>query len=279
MITGRVRRTTAAISGHYDTLDAFHKDVWGMDVHHGLWEADVTDPKVASVRLTDMVIDKAEIAEGSQVVDIGCGYGETARRIVERKKAKVTAMTVSESQHRVAQSLTPPGCQPEVLLQDWLENELPDNFADTIVSIECLIHIPDKAEFFRQVRRVLKPGGRAVITAWLASDSPARWQRALLLEAIVHEMFGHSMGSAREYLELAGQAGLRPLEAGDRAEDVQKTWLTYMKMAMVHLAKNPDRAKLAIEGLRAKNAYPLSQLKVWAAYRVGAMRYGVFVLT
>src|SRR3978361_1598672 len=52
--------------------------------------------------------------------------------------------------------------------RDWLDNGLPDAAFDRAYAIESSEHMVDKARFFSEAWRVLKPGGRLVVCAWLS---------------------------------------------------------------------------------------------------------------
>ena len=125
--------------------------------------------------------------EGCRVLDIGCGYGATARTLARDHNVDVTGLTISESQHRFACQQAAEHPRANVLLRDCLENGFESDSFDRIVSIECISHVIDKEQFFREVARLLKPGGRAVIVAWLAAESPTDGQIRHLLEPICRE--------------------------------------------------------------------------------------------
>ena len=61
-------------------------------------------------------------------------------------------------------------------LRDWLDNGLPDAAFDHAYAIESSEHMTDKPRFFAEAHRVLKPGGRLVVCAWLAATAPRRWE-------------------------------------------------------------------------------------------------------
>ena len=54
----------------------------------------------------------------------------------------------------------------------------------------------DKLAFFTEVNRLLRPGGRFVVAAWLSREQPALWESKYLLEPICVEGRLPSMASA-----------------------------------------------------------------------------------
>ena len=101
----------------------------------------------------------------------------------------------------------------------WLQEV--DGTFDVIVSTSTLDHLPTLADVGKslgELRRVLRPGGRLLLTIdnrrnpviWLRSVLPHRWLRRA---RIVPYETGANCGPARLF-ELAVAAGLEPLAVG-----------------------------------------------------------------
>jgi SAM-dependent methyltransferase len=71
---------------------------------------------------------------------------------------------------------------------------LEDGEADLVLATETLEHVPDPPAFLEQARRVLRPGGRLIITTPFA----ARWHY------IPHDYWRFTPSSLRQLLERAG---------------------------------------------------------------------------
>jgi cyclopropane fatty-acyl-phospholipid synthase-like methyltransferase len=163
----------AAVASHYDDLDLVYREVWGEHVHHGVWERGDETSDEAVLRLVEMVAERAKLSPGDHVCDAGCGYGASARILAEEHLARVTGFTLSERQFQYARAVSSGSANPDYRLCDWFENGLPDGSADAVISIESTEHM-DKERFVAEAWRVLKPGGRLVICAWLALGSRER---------------------------------------------------------------------------------------------------------
>ena len=70
----------------------------------------------------------------------------------------------------------------------------------------------DKPGFFAEVNRLLRPGGRFVVTVWLTREQPNAVARKWLLEPICVEGRLPSMASASDYNSLLQSAGLTSIE-------------------------------------------------------------------
>ncbi len=92
--------------------------------------------EVAQRRKLETLARKAGVREGDRVLEIGCGWGSFAIHAAETRGCRVTALTISEAQHRVAtERVRAAGLRDlvEVRLEDWRDAV---GSYDRIVSIE-----------------------------------------------------------------------------------------------------------------------------------------------
>lgn len=82
MIESLLHETPETVASHYDDLDAFYREVWGMHVHHGLWISGKESKEEATENLITRMLKDVSLSTGMHVCDIGCGYGETDRKSV-----------------------------------------------------------------------------------------------------------------------------------------------------------------------------------------------------
>lgn len=297
MISSRRALSPEAVASHYDELDHFYRDVWGDHVHHGLWLRGDETREQAIVRLAERVAHEARIfpegrasarpthgASGAEdvqkhvppsVCDIGCGYGATAGLLAKRG-AEVTGITVSPAQHSVAQKLKKDAANLTFILGDWLTNTLPAESFDAAIAIESSEHMPDKSRFFEQAHRVLRPGGRLVICAWLAADDPSDAAQRWLLEPICREGRMPHIGTAFDYETLGLRAGLKLHQFEDVTMSVARTWPAIARRLIAKLATNPRYLRFLFNRHARNRIFAVTIFRIWIAYRIGAMRYGIF---
>ena len=129
MIVPGISQNAVAVADHYDELDPIYRRVWGEHIHHGLWSTGRETPAEAVEALVDMVGDRLRLMPDEACVDIGCGYGSSARQLAVTRKVRVTGLTLSGEQARYAAAQPVPGV--DIHLRDWLANGLNDASADT----------------------------------------------------------------------------------------------------------------------------------------------------
>lgn len=120
---------------------------------------------------TEEIADSLDIAAGDHVLDVGSGIGGPARYMAQRFDCRVTGIDLTAEFCEVARHLTRLlGLEERVRFE--LGNALAMPFGDAsfegAYSMNVSMNIADKDAFYREVRRVLKPGG------WLMLSELAR---------------------------------------------------------------------------------------------------------
>lgn len=277
MIKPNTIQDRASVARHYDELDVFYREIWGVHLHHGLWKSGQETPEEAVRNLSNYVIDKASIKSGMKVCDIGCGYGETSRILANELGAEVTALTISPEQYKYATSVYPFSNNPNYLLCDWLENNLKDNQFDAAISIESSEHMENKPRFFQEAYRTLRSNGKLVICAWLAKESPNRLEERYLLEPICREGRLPSMGSKQDYQKWLVQAGFKNIRFIDLSEDVKKTWSICSTRISKAFLFDSNFRKLMLSPEVKNRVFFKTVFRIWFAYQFKSMQYGLFI--
>jgi tocopherol O-methyltransferase len=277
MIYPAVAQTADGVAGHYNELDIAYRRIWGEHVHHGYWQTGQESPAEAAQALVTLVERRLELSPGQQVCDIGCGYGATAAHLAAHCGVSVTGFTISSAQEEVGRQRDVPGLT--ILRRDWLDNGLPEAGFDRAYAIESSEHMVDKPRFFAEAWRVLRPGGRFVVCAWLEGEAVSPWGKRHLLEPICGEGRLPSMGSRADYQALAEEAGFRLESYDDISRNVRRTWSICLRRFAGSMVTDGDIRRLALSTATRNRSFILSLPRLILALRTGAMRYGVFVWT
>src|SRR5829696_6650661 len=118
---------------------------------------------------------------GKRVVDFGCGSGANTALLAGRG-AHVWAIDISEDLLRLGQRrLAASGRAGEATFVAGSAHDMPfpDNSIDVVFGIAILHHL-DLDRVSREVRRVLKPGGRAIFQEPVRNSAAVRFLRSLI---------------------------------------------------------------------------------------------------
>ncbi len=123
---------------------------------------------------------------GKEVLDIGVGIGGPACLLVEEHgAARVTGIDVEDPVlAKAARIVLRRGLQDRVVLKRVEPGPLPfdDESFDVVFSKDAIIHIPDKGALFREIYRILTPGGCIAMSDWYGSEEPLTEEMAAWLE-------------------------------------------------------------------------------------------------
>jgi len=164
----------------------------------------------------------AEILSGvdlddKQVLDIGCGIGGVDVLLVSAfGAAHVTGIDVEAPLvAKAEQTAQRAGVEERITVQLVTPGDLPfeDSSFDVVFSKDSMIHIPDKARIYAEIKRVLKPSGRLACSDWFGSGQPDSPEFLAWLD-IVGLTF--ALGTLNTAAELLAELGFVDIETNDR---------------------------------------------------------------
>lgn len=135
-------------------------------------------------------------ARGKSVLDVGCGIGWISMKYAE-VGANLVSFDVSSNSLRLARlQLANRRCKFQSLVANAEHMPFGDNQFDLVVCGGVLHHVPDMDAAIREIYRVLKPGGEALITLYFTNFYLSRTFFPLL--RLLLKLFAVSGGPGRE---------------------------------------------------------------------------------
>ncbi|MFC5722343.1 class I SAM-dependent methyltransferase [Streptomyces gamaensis] len=204
----------------------------GIDLDRPLTEEDRIRSQRAMYR---HVLGSLAPAVGLSALEVGCGLGMgCAAALEEYGFGRVTGMDIHPQQlerARRAQSRLLADSPERLRFVHGAAEKMPFDDAgfDRVYSVEAAQHFRDLDAFARETARVLRPGGRAVVTSFFVPDAdPARTgQLADLLDSFARGLdVAHSVPELTGSLERSGLTGIRVTAIGASVWPGWDRWLS-----------------------------------------------------
>ena len=159
--------TDAANAQHYEVPTAFYQLALGKRLKYssGYWPDGVDTLDEAEERMLALTAERAELADGQRILELGCGWGSLALWMVERfPRARITAVSNSRTQQSHIQAC----CRERGLANLVVEVADMNRFApagefDRVVSIEMFEHMRNYERLLERIASWLAPSGKLFV--------------------------------------------------------------------------------------------------------------------
>lgn len=195
------------------------KSIWG--------DQDIGQQSFITTSYLDELIRKTGIDDDTYVLDIGSGVGGPAIYISEKTRCRMIGIDISDvGIERARKFANDSGLSDRVTfhLGDAMEMPFPDSTFDMAISIDVMNVFMDKEGLFRQVTRVLKPGG---IFAFLSGTIDMPDDPEVIESMARGYLISQYYDTVGDYKSKLKQAGFRVLEVTEYVEDFRiqnKLW-------------------------------------------------------
>ncbi|MEQ8506883.1 MAG: methyltransferase domain-containing protein [Rhodospirillales bacterium] len=187
---------------YYDSseADAFYQNVWGgEDIHIGIYNTPDEEIAQASRRTVESMAGQLpNLGSDTRVIDLGAGYGGSARYLAGTFGCKVTCLNLSETQNnlnREKNAETGLDSLIDVVHGSFEEVPAEDGAFDVVWSQDAILHSGDRPRVITEIDRVLTPGGHMIFTDPMqADDAPIG-----MLQPILDRIHLSTLGSFAFY--------------------------------------------------------------------------------
>jgi cyclopropane-fatty-acyl-phospholipid synthase len=208
------------VQAHYDLSDEFFALFLDPTRTYSCayFERDDMTLEEAQIAKIDLALGKLGLQPGMTLLDVGCGWGATMRRAIEKYDVNVVGLTLSKNQAAHVQKMFDQMDTPRarrVLLQGWEQFDEP---VDRIVSIGAFEHFGHDRydDFFTMAHEVLPDDGVMLLHTitgltgpqCIERGIPLTFEMARFIKFIVTEIFpGGRLPSIEMVEERSANAG------------------------------------------------------------------------
>ncbi len=204
-----------------DDADRFYATIWGgEDIHIGLYEGEDDTIATASRRTIERLGRQLEpLDAGSQVLDMGSGYGGTVRYLANIYGCRAAGLNLSEVENErarrlnAAQDLTD---RVEIIDGSFESVVSDDDSFDAVCSQDAFLHSGARERAVAEAGRVLKPGGVFAFTDIMQADDCPEG----VLDPILARIHLSSLGSPGAYRQAAAANGLEEVGFCDQTHQL-----------------------------------------------------------
>lgn len=160
----------------------------------------------------EKLVHLAQLKAGESVLDIGCGTGSLVIAAKRRVGERGTVIGIDASAQMLARArkkAKKAGVEIEFRNEIAEALSFQDAHFDVVLSTVMLHHLPEEArkKCVREVRRVLKPGGRLLAVDFGGAPEGRR--------SLIGHLHRHAIFDLREEVSIFEDAGLMPIQSGE----------------------------------------------------------------
>ncbi len=208
---------------HYDLVSPYYRSLWGEHLHHGYWIRGDESKEQAQLQLIEHLAQLAKIKPGSDILDIGCGFGASSLYLAKTYNAAVTGINTSSVQVEMAiKAAASEKLDARFLVMDAEAMDFQKQF-DLLWSVESISHYEHREKFFASAARLLKPGGLFAITDWFKKENLTPVETGKFIDPIEEGMMV-KLQIMDDYEHFLNSAGLRIMHREILNKNCAKTW-------------------------------------------------------
>lgn len=277
------------VQAHYDLSDEFFQLFLDPSQTYSCayFERDDMTLEEAQLAKVDLALGKLDLRPGMTLLDIGCGWGSTMLRAIEKYDVNVIGLTLSENQKTHVENafaaLDEKGSprRKQVLLQGWEQFDQP---VDRIVSIGAFEHFGRDRwdDFFAMAHKALPDNGVMLLHTITALTLPQMAERGMPLtfsvarfvKFILTEIFpGGYLPTIDLVAERATQAGFELT----RTQSLQPHYARTLDLWAAALESHKDEA-IAVQSEEVYDRYMHYLTGCAEGFRVGYIDVNQFTL-
>ena len=228
---------------YYDSTVIDYKTIWtGSDdlaMHFGYYDNGTKSHKDSLMRMNEVLAKLANISKNDRVMDAGCGYGGSAIWFAKNIGCEVVGLTVVPYQIREAEKFAEKNKLSDKVSfrkEEYAHTPFPNNSFTVVWGLESIVHAESKKDFINEAYRLLKVGGRILISEYMLRETPpfsdkekqiiSPWLRGWAMPSLL---------TPNEYKSHLDSAGFKNIKIHDLTDNVRQSLRRLEKLSKLGL--------------------------------------------
>lgn len=244
-----------------EIVDFYNETAWEYRVfwstanlHYGFYDDESTTHREAMANSNRVYADTLEVDETDTVLDIGTGRGGFPTHVAAERGADVHGIDIDPlhvSEARANARERGVSESTEFSVGDYHDIPYPDDTFDAVSGIETVCHSERKERVLEEIRRVLAPGGRLMISDGFRSRTALTDPEAEKLRTVLDGWAVPDFAHISEFRETLEELGFADVTFDDHYEQIipssRRQWL-------LSLAVTPLLRIAAALGLKSESS-------------------------
>lgn len=222
--------TEENISEYFDTCEDAYIDFWDLNksmlMSLGFWNRGAKNLRQALSNQNQQMAEIAQIKKTDKILDAGCGVGGSSVFLAKNYSCQMTAITIVSNQvskvlknaqnHNVSNLIN---CQQ----MDYCKTSFPDESFDAVWGIESICYAKSKKNFIEEAYRILKPGGRIIISEIIAEKEKSNMtpnEIKSLYTNGYNKCMVESLHTEKEYYQDLENTGFKNVRIDDYTKEI-----------------------------------------------------------
>jgi sarcosine/dimethylglycine N-methyltransferase len=188
MTQENLRAVVDSTQSYYDgPADEIYRTIWADNIHLGVPPNADASHIEAMEHTNKLMAEMVDLRPGMRVVDLGCGYGSTARYLASNYGCHVTGTNISQKELSLARERAAGASLENLLSFEYGDfHDIPYAYGsfDVVWSQEAFLHAYDKRRVLSECKRVLTPGGTLIFTDILVRRDTPEADRARIYDRV-----------------------------------------------------------------------------------------------
>lgn len=221
--------TNQDIAEYFDTTQPHYKHWWDLDkslsLHYGIREKGIKSFSESLINTNRVLMEISRISETDKVLDAGCGVGGAAFFLNKMKNADVIGISLSSKQVDYANAIALKNNLTDKIsfkVMDFTQTDFKDDSFDVVWACESACMAPDKEMFIKECYRLLKKGGRLIVSDYFLSCDGLADRHSLIRKWCNTWAMADFISCARFTDSLKNQ-GFSPIKTFDYTDGIKKS--------------------------------------------------------